>query len=202
MKTDTVSVNSSGTGMEEALALAEKTAQYIQGKAGMRLRLIAEEMMCLVREIAGGMEAEFWIETTEDKAYLHLKTDTLMYDGKRKEFLAVSSTGRNALAKGVLGKIRNVLETVMLPRDERAAMESRMRLVGMGDPGSMLSLSMGDEDAWSMKAYAESVKEGDDDFSKEAREELEKSIIANLADEVSIAIRGDHVEMTVEKALV
>ncbi|MBR4718911.1 MAG: hypothetical protein IKP31_01570 [Lachnospiraceae bacterium] len=201
MKTDVISVNSSGAGMEEALALAEKTAQDLPGKAGMRLRLLAEEMMCLVREIAGGMEADFWIETGDDKAHLHLKTDTLMYVEKRKEFLAVSSTGENALAKGMLGKIRNVFETALLPKDERAAMETRMGLVGMGDPGSLSSLSTGSQDSWSMNAYAQNVQEGADDYSKEAREELERSIIANLADEVSIAIRGNHVEMIVEKAL-
>ena len=200
MKTDVISVNSSGAGMEEALALAEKAAQYMPGKAGLRLRLLAEEMMCLVREIAGGMEADFWIETGNDRAYMHLRTDTLMYAEKRKEFLAVSSTGENALARGMLGKIRDIIETAMLPKDERAAKESRMGLVGIGDPGSLMSLSKGEQDLWSMNAYAQSVQEGSDDLSREAREELERSIIANLADEVSIAIRGDNVEMTVEKA--
>ena len=100
----------------------------------------------------------------------------------------------------MLGKIRDIIETAMLPKDERAAKESRMGLVGMGDPGSLMSLSTGEQDLWSMNAYAQSVQEGSDDLSREAREELERSIIANLADEVSIAIRGDNVEMTVEKA--
>ena len=54
---------------------------------------------------------------------------------------------------------------------------------------------------WSMKRFKSTVA-GEKETNAEAREEwdeLEKSIIANLSDEVSISLRGSEVEMTVYK---
>ena len=42
-------------------------------------------------------------------------------------------------------------------------------------------------------------KKAEDAKAREEWDELEKSIVANIADEVSIAIRGSEVEMTVYK---
>ena len=54
---------------------------------------------------------------------------------------------------------------------------------------------------WSLESY----RQGLDDVKKtnqdagEVWDELEKSILANLADDVKVAIRGNEAEITVEK---
>lgn len=196
-KSEAIIVESNGTGMEQALSCAENFVQDIPAKEALRVRLLAEEMMCLVREISGGMEAEFWIEKSEDAVYLHLMTDMLMYGEKRRKLLAISTSGKNAAAKGVLGKIRDVFEWALLPEDERIAIETKMG-VGTGSPTAYKAAVFS---SWSMRSYAATMKERDDDFAKEALDELEKSIIVNLAKDVSIAIKGDNVEMVVEKKI-
>ena len=52
-------------------------------------------------------------------------------------------------------------------------------------------------DVWRMSDYIEAVNNCEDDSAKEAQDELEKSIIANLAKDVTISIIGDKVSMAV-----
>ena len=54
---------------------------------------------------------------------------------------------------------------------------------------------------WSMQKYKATVEQekSEDAAAQEEWDELEKSIVANIADEITIAIRGSEVEMTVYK---
>ena len=52
---------------------------------------------------------------------------------------------------------------------------------------------------WSLKAYRDAVAENREK-EPEKWDELEKSITAKLADDVKIFIRGNNVEMVIEKA--
>ena len=57
--------------------------------------------------------------------------------------------------------------------------------------------------SWSMQKYKSSLKHemtGDEE-AKAEWDELEKSIVANIADEIKIAITGNGVEMTVFKKI-
>lgn len=196
MVSDKVIVNSHGRGMEEALAAAEWLVVDAPEKEKLRVRLLGEEMMCLVREIAGGMEGEFWGERTDNKVYLHLSTNTLMYAEKRKEFLGVSTTGQNIKRRGVLGKIIEAYEKALSPKDKRTAAEMVFSSAGMGGSSAYTSST---NLMWSMSDYTDILYGPDGD--EQERDDLEKSIIANIADEVSVGIAGDNVEVIVEKTI-
>ncbi len=196
MVSDKVIVNSQGRGMEEALAAAEWLVVDAPEKEKLRVRLLGEEMMCLVREIAGGMEGEFWGERIDNKVYLHLSTNTLMYAEKRKEFLDVSTTGQNIKRRGVLGKIIEAYEKALSPKDKRTAAEMVFSSAGMGGSSAYTSST---NLMWSMSDYTDILYGPDGD--EQERDDLEKSIIANIADEVSVGIAGDNVEVIVEKTI-
>lgn len=196
MKTDIVMVDGNGNGREEALAAVEWILSDCAEKEKLRVRLLGEELMCLVKEISGEMEAEFWGERIEKKIYLHLSTNTLMYAEKRKEFLDVSTTGQNIKRRGVLGKIIEAYEKALSPKDGRTAAEMVFSSAGMGGSSAYSSST---NLMWSMSNYTD-VLYGTDGTEQE-RDDLEKSIIANLADEVSVGIAGDNVEVIVEKTL-
>ena len=53
-----------------------------------------------------------------------------------------------------------------------------------------------------MEAYKEALekRKETEEEAKEAWDELEKSIVANLADEVKVAVRGDNVELVIDKS--
>ena len=106
--------------------------------------------------------------------------------------LGTSLTNRNAAAVGLTGKLRSLFESLLEPRDAQSAPVSSFALLGaLGNPSSQ-GTSM-----WSLSEYKEKVQEGED--TAESCDELERSIIANIADDISIGIQGSQVEMIVSK---
>ena len=195
MKSDIMVIGTNQDFTKKALDFTEQYAGNLPKKAHLRIRLVAEELMNLFRSITGEMEAKYWIENESNIFTLHLDTETIMFAKKRQELMELSSTKENAAAKGVIGKIREAFELALLPEDEREAMLSRYSLFGFTSPDSMNSTP---EDVWKMSDYIAEVNKSDDaEFVQEAKDELEKSIIANLAKDVTISIRGDKVSMAV-----
>ena len=199
MKSDEIIVGSSGRGLEEALNETEAVAVYkgLTKKDGLHLRLLTEEMMGMLRAVTGETEAVFWIDDVRNNFRLHLKTDTVMDPQKREALLSASTSGRNQAARGIVGKLRDIFEEAMEAQDDDPTMEyyddwryDAGMTVGAGLPP--LSYSAG----WSLNQYRSRLERN----RLEAWDELEKSLIANLADEVQIFIRGGSVEMIIFKS--
>ncbi len=194
MKSDIIHVSSKGEGAEDALNQADATAAFkgLNKKQSMHIRLLTEEMMSLVQALTGEKEADFWIETKKDEFMLHLKTITIMNTEKRSQLLATSTSGKNSSAKGVLGKLRDLLERSLEPANDTIVnyYPAGWTYSAM-DPTTMIATT---PNVWSFNQYKESIKETEEEW-----DELEKSIVAKIADEVTISIDGDVVEMTVFK---
>ena len=206
MVTDQIYVNQDGKGMKEALELAERFAAYysLKPKEQIHLRLLSEETMSLVAAITGEFKALFWLEGTKDQCRVNLEFKTDMDAEKRKEFLSVSTSGKNEAARGILGKIREVIEIGILDYEEA----DQMMMEYGGDPYNYWAMGIDPQTAvsqsmltWSLNNYRQSVGEWSDEngAEEEARDELEKSIIANIADDVRVSIRQDKVLMTILK---
>ena len=199
MKSDVIILTSQDPAPDAALHQAEAVASYcgLDKKSALHLRLLTEELMGLLHALTGELEAEFWIENRGMDFQLHMTTRTLMNLEKREKLLSASSSGKNAAAKGVLGKLRDVFACSL---DARQGLQPWYHEAGMVDPVSYAgSAAIID---WSMRKYRRSVEEKlteQDPEAQEAWDELEKSIINRLADEISIGIRGDRVEMVVYK---
>ena len=116
--------------------------------------------------------------------------------------LASSSSGKNAAARGIMGKIREMMALVVLPRSPNASAASdlSMDFINMGSP--MGYVTGVDTYSWSMSTYVSKVKSrlGELAEADEAWDELEKSIVANLADEVTVNIVGNAVKIVITKA--
>jgi hypothetical protein len=201
MKTNVIEVSSSGEGIDKALALAEETARRygFTDKNTLYMRLLSEELMGMVRAVTGEMAADFWIEEENEQFALHLATSTKMHYEKRSELLSLSSSGKNAAAKGIMGKIRSIFEAAMMPESEDMPSFVSMGLMSAEDGGTIWMNPSAT--VWSLNAYRSGVEGqvGSSSEAGEAWDELERSIVANLADEVSVAIRGDNVEMVILK---
>ena len=188
-------IANTGKGTNEALELTERIAETmgLKQKEGLRLRLLAEEMLGMVQTIAGDFSAEFWIDHEGRDCTLHLKAKSELDYAKRQELLSVSSTGKNTANVGIMEKIRGLFEAGLHGMSEGFAMQAEYGMVmpGMGVSADEIT---GAFYVWSMQKYKEDVHEDSD-----AWDELEKSIIANIADEVSVGVRRDGVELTVHK---
>ncbi|WP_034447582.1 hypothetical protein [Butyrivibrio sp. AE2032] len=202
MKTDIISIYASGTGMDKALEISERTGSYmgLDHKAGLRLRLLSEEIIEFMRAFTEDMKGDFWLETEDNKVEIHLKTDIEMDLKTRSELLAVSSSGKNAAAKGFMGKIREMIASATLPDDpETKAMADQA--LGLMALGSQMGRYAGTY-SWSMTSYIASIDKAYDTEpqAQEAKDELEKSIVANLADDVQVSIVNKSVEIIIIKS--
>lgn len=209
MKSDVIVVSSAGEGMREALGQTEAVARYRQlgKKDALHLRLLSEEMMGMLRSLTGEQTASFWIQDGDDGFELHLKTTTPMDMEKRRELLKVSTSGENAAAKGIMGKLKDVFERMLTPEDAFAPdyygaglMYGGLAGADMNDPMAVAMLTS--MSSWSLRLYREAVASSEDSAVKEEEwDELEKSIVANLADEVKIFLNGNSVEMVIYKKI-
>ena len=58
-----------------------------------------------------------------------------------------------------------------------------------------------EENSWSLKEYQAKIleKRAEDKYSQEAWDDLERSLVANLADDIDITINKKHIKMVVTK---
>lgn len=200
MVTDVIVVSSKGKQMEKAIREAEKVAdlQELSDKGRLQLCLLTEETMALMRSITGETDGEFWIESRDDLYELHLRVATIMNSVKRDELIAMSSRGKNEAARGLMGKLRDFFERGA--DEDIAEMSSPLMLQEMYDGGSTSSLDW----EWTMSRYENALQNRvnqNDQNAREAWDELEKSVVARVADDVKVSIRGRKVELTIQKKL-
>ena len=196
MKSDIIHVTNGGIGVAEAVRQTEAVASFklLSKKDSIHLILLTEEMMGMMQALTGEREADFWIEAEESTFTLHLKSDTAMNAEMRKKLLSAATTGANASAKGVIGKLRNLFERMLEPID--GSMQSTY--AGMGFTGADIgNMSAAVAGIWSLNRYRSSLKSSN--APKEDWDELERSVIAKIADEIQIGIVDQTVEMTVYK---
>ncbi len=199
MRTDVVRVSNRGAQTDAALRQAEKVAAYkeLSGRNALHLRLLTEEMMGMMRAITGESQGEFWIEDEDGVYQLHLRVNTSMDSGKRSQLLAASSSGRNESARGLMGRLRDMIDR---SADEDVGRMSMMMFPGAIDHASVPSLDW----EWSMTAYQDELTRMVQEKNEAAREiwdELEKSVVTHVADDVKVSIRGQHAEMIIIKKL-
>ena len=206
MKSNICALNDDLTCLKAVLGEVEKVTAYngLDTKKALRLRLLTEELCGMLSGLVQNFSGEFWAENDGDnyELYVKLKADDMNID-LRNELISVSKSGKNAAAKGIMGKIRAVAETMLL-----AAVEPTLTTLsevnfydyhgydmsfGYIDPA--ISRQTGYAYSWSLVNYKTAVEEKEDEYA-----ELERSIVAKLADDITVGVRGNNVEIIVKKS--
>ena len=212
METKKIKMINNGESLNDALNLAEKFADdlKLQGKNKFIVRLLTEEMFSMFKAITGDFVGEFWIacDNAENNYSLHLKaqpSSQLDYE-KRRDLLSASSKGNNIASTGLMDKIRGIVEAGIYHFNEGIKIQAEYNS-GMLDYAAMGSvMNAGVSHAiysWSMQQYKNSVAADKDknQTALEAFDELEKSIIANIADDVQVGVTKDNAEIIIIKKL-
>ena len=198
MKTDVITVSSRGAQMETALKQADKVAAYkeLSPRNTLHLRLLIEEMMGMMRSITGESEGLFWIEDEAGVYQLHLQMKTRMNSDKREKLLAISSSGRNESAKGLMGRIRDMFDR---SADEDVVATNPLLLPGTYEDASTPVLDW----EWSMSAYRDELTKRiqNEAAAAEIWDELEKSVVTHVADDVKVSLRGQVAELILIKRM-
>ena len=194
MKSDVIAVSSRHDQIEEALKQAEKTAAFkgLSQKGTLHLVLLTEEMMGMLQGLTGEAESLFYVEEEDNEYVLHLSTDTEMYAEKRQRLVEATTDNRNAAAVGITGKLCSLFESMLEPKDAQTPSVAALGSLGAFAPTAGSGTSM-----WTLSQYRDKVQEAEN--AAEAWDELERSTVTSLADEICIGIRGNCVEMTIHK---
>jgi len=205
MKTDVITVYSDLRGREEAMDTAERFAAYngIKGREAMHLRLLTEETICMIHGILEDFRADFWLETKQTKkgtlCMICLSADKQANKIQEKHILSVSTSGRNENAKGIAGRIREVIRhSLQTSSSEEESFLTSINDACLGIGTGSSSYPAPSADYWSLRLYRQNLS-----AKKEAKaeewDELEKSIISKLADEVKVWLENDRTEVVIEK---
>ncbi|MBP5655428.1 MAG: hypothetical protein J6X33_07920 [Clostridiales bacterium] len=195
MKSDVIRVTSDGGGVSKAIEQAEAVAAFkgLSKKDALHLRLLAEEALGMLQAISGGCTADFWIEDEKEFTTVHLKSMLGVTSELRDALMSVSTTGKNIAAKGIMGKIREAFERAMEPSDAEA--ESVVSPDILYPNVDTVSAGVTAGYIWSLTSYRTEVK----DAPKEDWDELERSIVANIADEIEVGVREGSAELVIYK---
>ena len=178
---------------QDLLNEVEKCARYnnLDHASTLRLSLLAEELVGMIPNMVEGYSGSFWIENDgmEYQLCAELKTKRSDFD-TNEDLLDFSSSGKNAAAKGIVGKIRSAIELMMSSFD--SDVYSRNTFISEGLVG-FESYAY----SWSLNRYIDTVKR--DAAQEEAWDELEKSVISKLADDVVVEIQGKKILISVKK---
>ena len=199
MKTDVISISGQKKMMEAASGQADKVAAYkgLPEKEAMHFRLLTEEMMGLMQSVTGASEGQFWIEDENGEYQLHLQVRTFLSMEKKEQLLSVSASGKNESAKGLMGRLREFFD---LGADGDAGTSSPF----LPDMYEHTSSPMLDWE-WSMRSYETALSARvakDEPGAQEAWDELEKSVVKKVADDVKVYIRRGTAELVILKKLV
>ena len=196
MKSNVCKIEKGTKDLEAILRESEKVAVYneLDHKQTLQLRLICEEVDGMLPSIVDDFQGDFWIEFEDGicKVNVSIKAKKITA-GKKEELIGIAKNKKNAAAVGVVGKIRCAIENFFTDDAAIKSFGASADTHTMNGPAARMDYSYF---LWSMEQYKNSVKEQqkEDEF-----DELEKSIIANLADDVIVGVKGKQATIVVIK---
>lgn len=193
MKSNICPINKK-SGLKDILVEVDKVSKYVglTAKENFRLRLLAEELSGMLPELVEKFDGNFWIENENKKFELHVELLVDSMDKEKKDALIeVSKNKKNSSAVGFMGKIRDIAENMFLYSEGYTGPIMNDFLVDGYMTGSGASYSY----IWTLDNYSSSC----DNDKKEKWDELEKSIVAKLADDVIVGVRGKKVDIIIKK---
>ena len=193
MKSNVCKIDNGVKDLEAILKESEKVAVYneLTHKQSLQLRLICEEIDSMLPKIVNDFDGDFWIDFEDGvcKVNVSFKLAEFSVD-KKKELIDLSKNKKNSAAVGVTGKIRSALENFFLGEEVRYA---------YAVSSSTFQMTMGYMDyscLWTLEDYKNAIKSKEEG---ESWDELEKSVIASVADDVLVGVKGKDVNIVIIK---
>ena len=175
---------------------SEKVAVYneLTHKQTLQLRLICEEIDGMLPNIIDDFNGDFWIDFEDGVCKVNVSLRFNEYTADKKEGLVgIAKNKKNAANVGIVGKIRSALEDAFLDNEAiRGAGMMADTFYYSPDVHDRMDYSY----QWSLEQYRMNVKAK---AKTEEWDELEKSVIASVADDVIVGVKGKSADIVVIK---
>ena len=192
MKSNICRIEKGTLDLDAILKESEKVAVYneLNDKQTLQLRLLCEELYGMLPNIVDEFYGDFWIDFEEGECKINVLIEFDEFTAnKKKELIKIAKNKKNAQAKGLFGKIRSALEDFFLDSDGNRAYD----LAWQFNYANAYYVGMDYSCLWSLKQYKNDAPKEE----KQEWDELEKSIIASIADDVIVGVKGKSANIVV-----
>ena len=196
MKSNVCKIDKGTKDLGAILRESEKVAVYneLTHKQALQLRLICEEMDGMLPKIIDDFDGYFWIEFENGVCKVHASIEFATFTAEKKDdLIKIAKNKKNASAVGVVGKIRSAIENFLLDEDALAIYPMPAETFGAVNTGIY---AMDYSYYWSLEQYKNAVNKKE---KAEVWDELEKSVIASVADDIVVGVKGKHADIIVTK---
>ena len=207
MKTDVITLSGNLAGIEQAFAAEEQFAEHygITGKDARHLRLLSEETICMIHGIFEKFSGQFWLEGEQTAdgllCRICLSAKKKVNREQESQMLSLASSGKNENARGVMGKIREIVRRSLQPANaEEELLMRNMSDAWISTGRAAAPFPQYGDVFWSLKLYRKNVS-SERDAKSEEWEDLEKSIIVKIANEVKVWLKSDRTTVVMEKLI-
>ena len=195
MKSNVCKIEKGSKDLDAILKESEKVAIYngLNQKQTLQLRLLCEEMDGMLPNIIDDFSGDIWFEFENGicKVNVSIQFDEFSFD-KKERLIGIAKNKKNAAAIGIVGKIRSVIEDFFL---DGKSLQPYVVSSGLFNLATGYSEGVDYSYLWSLGQYKNTVKEE----QAEDWDELEKSIIASLADDVIVGVKGKQANIIIIK---
>ena len=196
MKSNVCVIEKGTKDLEATLKECESVAAYngFTNKQALQLRLLCEEIDGMLPNIIDDFEGDFWIEYEKGVCKVNVSIRIPEFNvSKKEELIGIAKDKKNVAAVGIVGKIRNAIENYFLDEDAMSAFVLSADAIQLSTGyGAMADYPY----LWSLEQYRANIKKEE---QAEAWDELEKSVIASVADDVIVGVKGNHADIIVVK---
>ena len=205
MKSEVFMLNSDAGRMAAARYVTEEFARGLglDKHESLRLELLTEETLGMVKALVDDFYGQIWFEGEGKRCEIHLQATADMNTDRREELLSISSSGRNAAAKGFMAMLKDVVSGAIhsfgRSMNDYGREVARYGVVNPADVGGFAVDAM--VPIWSLQTYRTGLETQrlDNAEADAAWDELEKSIVGKLADDVVVGVKGDRIEIVITK---
>ena len=196
MRSNVCKIENGTKDLAAILGESERVAAYngLTHKQTLQLRLLCEEIDGMLPNIIDEFEGSLWIDFEDGVCSVHISIKFPEFDsGKKEEIIGIAKNKKNAAAFGIVGKIRDAIENFFLSEDAALALavasENFCPATGYSEVVDYSYL-------WRLEEYRNSIKKEE---QTEDWDELEKSVIASVADDVIVGVKGKQADIIIVK---
>ena len=196
MKSNVCKIEQGTKDLAAILKESERVAEYngLTHKQALKLRLLCEEIDGMLPNMIDNFEGNLWIDFEDGVCKVNVSIKIPEFNtAKKEELISIAKNKTNAAAVGIVGKIRNAIENFLLSEEAAMALDAS---------GASFHLATGYSEGvdysylWTLEQYRSTVKK---DAQSEDWDELEKSVIASVADDVIIGVKGKQADIVIMK---
>ena len=202
MKSNICKIENGTNDLAAILKESEKVAVYneLNSKQTLQLRLICEEIDGMLPNIIDDFNGIMWIDFENGVCKVNVSLRYDEFSAEKKEGLVgIAKNKKNAAAAGIVGKIRSALEDAFLgDRSFSGAdvMPDSHYFATEYYSGFDYCSSMEYSKLWSLDNYRSAVAT---EQKTEEWDELEKSVLASVADDIIVGVKGKQADIVVVK---